>query len=82
MAFNRQNKQQGNTTTTTDAKRMRVYAPQERSSGKNFWPEIGSAWVNRDGSINVVLFATPVDGKMQIREDDYNAQQGQGGSHG
>lgn len=33
-----------------------------------FWVEIGTAFENRDGSINIYLYALPVNGKLQIRE--------------
>lgn len=35
---------------------------------ESFWNRIGSAWVNRDGSINVKLFLTPPDGKIHLRK--------------
>lgn len=38
--------------------------------GKKFvvWIKAGSAWVNRDGSVNVYLDVLPLDGKLHIRE--------------
>lgn len=33
----------------------------------DFWQRIGAAWSNKDGSLNVVLNALPVNGKMHIR---------------
>lgn len=33
------------------------------------WTRAGSAWVNRDGSINVYLDVLPLDGKLHIRAD-------------
>lgn len=36
---------------------------EERST----WVKIGNAYVNRDGSLNVLLDAFPIDGKLQIR---------------
>jgi len=38
------------------------------NSGKDFWIKIGVAFKNKDGSENVILHATPVNGKMQIRD--------------
>lgn len=35
---------------------------------KNYWTRIGSAFDNKDGSVNVYLNAMPVNGKLQIRE--------------
>lgn len=34
---------------------------------KPYWQQIGSAFDNKDGSINVVLNATPLDGRLHIR---------------
>ncbi|MEM7083781.1 MAG: hypothetical protein AAF465_13705 [Pseudomonadota bacterium] len=34
---------------------------------KDFWQRVGSAWENQDGSINIVLNAFPVNGKLHIR---------------
>ena len=34
------------------------------------WSRIGMAWLNRDGSINVVLDSIPLGGRIQLREDD------------
>ena len=34
------------------------------------WMRVGIAWLNRDGSINVVLDALPLGGRIQLREDD------------
>jgi hypothetical protein len=39
-----------------------------KTGGRKFWNRIGTAWVNRDGSINIELFATSVDGKLQLRK--------------
>ncbi len=46
-----------------------VYTIVERErDGKKFWVRIGSAFRNRDGSLNAVLDAMPVNGTMHIRE--------------
>ena len=42
----------------------------ERKDGKTHWMRIGTAFPNRDDSINVYLDAYPKDGKVQIRELD------------
>ena len=43
----------------------------DRGEGKiKIWSRIGSAWKNRDGSMNIVLDSFPLGGKLQIREDD------------
>lgn len=46
---------------------------------KSFWNRIGSAFHNRDGSMNIYLDALPRDGKVQIREAserDQNKERG------
>lgn len=35
---------------------------------KAFWVRIGRAFENKDGSLNVLLDALPVNGKLHIRE--------------
>ena len=48
-----------------------VYTITTSGSGKEdktFWNRIGSAFVNKDGSLNVVLNALPVDGRLHIRD--------------
>jgi hypothetical protein len=35
---------------------------------KAYWKRIGRAFVNHDGSINVLLDALPIGSKLQIRE--------------
>ena len=51
------------------SKRLVVYTIVEKvGSDKSFWWKIGSAWVNRDQSINIQLDALPVNGKLHVRE--------------
>ncbi|HPW46038.1 MAG TPA: hypothetical protein PKU96_06705 [bacterium] len=45
-----------------------VFTIIEGKEGKSRWVKIGSAYGNKDGSINVILDALPCDGKVQIRE--------------
>lgn len=48
-----------------------VYTIVERGSGvdrKTFWVRIGSAFVNRDQSLNVKLDAHPTNGALHIRD--------------
>lgn len=35
--------------------------------GRAFWQRVGSAWSNKDGSLNIVLNALPVNGKLHVR---------------
>ncbi len=45
-----------------------VYAIVEGAGDKNRWLECGVAFTNRDGSLNVLLNALPVNGRLQLRE--------------
>jgi hypothetical protein len=49
--------------------RKAVYTIVERGTGKpSRWLRIGIAFVNRDGSLNVILDALPVTGTLHIRD--------------
>lgn len=58
------------------AKNLAVYTIVESSSeeGRDFWQRIGSAFFNRDGSMNIVLNALPVNGKLHVREQKQDEQ--------
>jgi hypothetical protein len=56
--------------------RKDVFVIIERGE-KTFWTRIGSAWVNRDGSINVQMDALPISGKIQIRDAEPRAHDDQ-----
>jgi hypothetical protein len=45
-----------------------VYTVVEGKDDKSYWRQLGVAFVNRDGSINVLLDALPVNGRLQIRD--------------
>jgi hypothetical protein len=50
-----------------------VYTIEERNAKdskdkKSVWTKVGSAFPNKDGSLNVYLSALPINGKHQIRE--------------
>ena len=68
----------------SNPKNKRVaYTVVERSEGKSYWLRVGTAFENRDGSLNVYLDAIPVNGRLQIREyppDDASAGGGGNGS--
>jgi hypothetical protein len=54
-------------------KRLQVFSIKELSEKngeekKTVWVKAGSAWVNRDGSLNVYLDVLPLDGKLHVRE--------------
>ena len=42
---------------------------ERKGYDRPFWNRIGSAFINRDGSINVFLDSLPLQGKIQLRED-------------
>lgn len=46
-----------------------VYTVVERNN-RSFWRRIGTAFVNRDGSWNVLLDAFPVNGTLHIRDSE------------
>ena len=52
----------------TTSKRKAVYTIIEIAEGKNVWRPVGSAFVNRDDSLTVLLDALPVNGRLHIRE--------------
>ncbi len=55
---------------TNGARRLAVYAvPESKDGEKKFWPKIGIAYTNRDGSITLYLEALPLGtNTLQVRE--------------
>ncbi len=55
-----------------NGKRYQVFSIREtkEKDGRSgaVWVRAGSAWVNRDGSMNVYLDVLPLDGKLHVRE--------------
>ncbi len=55
-------------------KRYQVFSMREREDrgggerNGTVWVKAGSAWVNRDGSMNVYLDVLPLDGRLHVRE--------------
>jgi hypothetical protein len=51
-------------------RRLGVYAIPDASDGeRKWWPKIGIAYTNRDGSISLLLEALPLGtNKLQVRE--------------
>ncbi len=48
-----------------------VYTVIERGEHqKSIWLRIGAAFTNRDGSLTLRLDALPVNGTLQVRDDD------------
>ena len=50
------------------AKDVFTITESKDDSKKDYWTNVGVAFVNQDGSINVILNAFPVSGKLQIRD--------------
>ncbi|MCY1024063.1 hypothetical protein [Pyxidicoccus sp. MSG2] len=55
--------------------RLNVFSARERN-GRTYWTKAGSAFVNKDGSINVLLDVLPLDGKLQLRTADAKDEAG------
>ena len=54
---------------TTDSSNIKdVFNIIESKDGKSHWVKIGTAYVNRDGSINAQLDVFPREGRLQIRD--------------
>ncbi len=47
--------------------RLDVYSIKSSTRGAQVWIRAGSAFVNRDGSINLYLDVLPLDGKLHVR---------------
>lgn len=51
------------------APRKDVFHIKDIGDGKrSVWTRIGSAFINKDGSINAILEALPIDGRLHIRD--------------
>lgn len=48
-------------------KRLAVFSIKAKEGG-SVWVRAGSAFVNKDGSLNVLLDVLPLDGKLHVRE--------------
>jgi hypothetical protein len=44
------------------------------------WSRVGSAWLNGDGSITLVLDSFPVGGRIHLRDDDADAGRSRSGA--
>jgi hypothetical protein len=68
----------------TAGKRLAVFSIREGKGG-SIWVRAGSAFVNKDGSLNVLLDVLPLDGKLHVREagdKKDTVQAGGGGRYG
>lgn len=68
---------------STGGKRsLAAYVIVERKGyDKPFWSRVGTAFFNRDGSINVLLDSLPTNGKIQLREDTPKEEREARGDH-
>ncbi len=48
-----------------------VYTIIDRGAEKKIWVRIGTAWVNKDLSLNIRLDASPTNGVLHIRESEF-----------
>jgi hypothetical protein len=74
-------------TETTRSKIYKVIIPVEHRDGSKHWLRIGSAYPNKDASINLYLDALPAGAHnvLQIRElteEDFNRRKPGFGEHG
>ena len=54
----------------SEHKQLAAWNIIERKAGeKPIWHRVGIGFVNRDGSINVLLDSIPLQGKIQLRDD-------------
>ncbi len=62
--------------TNGNGRRLAVYAiPESKDGEKTFWPRIGAAFTNRDGSITLLLDVLPLGtNRLQVREPKPPAQ--------
>jgi hypothetical protein len=59
-----------NTTSTPNQPPKLVYTVVPTKNGRSAWIKLGAGWVNTDGSLNLKLDALPVNGTMQVRDND------------
>jgi hypothetical protein len=66
----RKGEHMGETNERGAARRLGVFAiPESKDGEKPFWPRIGVAFTNRDGSIAILLDALPLGtNRLQVRE--------------
>ena len=60
---------------STQAKRQAVFTTRE-VKGRTIWTRIGTAFTNKDSSLNVVLDALPIGGRLHIREEKAKTEAG------
>lgn len=58
-----------------DVKMLDVYHITDREGKKAVWTRIGSAFINKDSSLNVLLNTIPLDGRLHIREKTFKGKE-------
>ncbi len=48
--------------------RLAVFSIRTGAKGGSIWVRAGSAFVNKDNSLNVLLDVLPIDGRLHLRE--------------
>ncbi len=56
-----------------------VYAVTEKGE-RTFWTKVGVGFVNRDGSLTLRLDAMPINGTLQVRDEDTSRRAASGGA--
>lgn len=51
-----------------------VYHITELKDKKSVWTRVGTAFINKDDSMNVYLNVLPLDGKLHIRDKKSNQE--------
>ena len=64
--------EQGVSVGSSESKKLAAFNIIERKGfDKAIWSRVGTAFYNRDGSINLHLDSFPIGGKVHLREDKY-----------
>ncbi|MFZ5469815.1 MAG: hypothetical protein ACOZIN_10305 [Myxococcota bacterium] len=56
-------------------KRYAVFSIRKKENAPSVWVRAGSAFVNRDGSMNLYLDVLPIDGQLHVREPGEKREQ-------
>ena len=63
---------------STEMKDVFVIPERQGDSDEKIpWPRIGAAFVNKDDSLNVVLDAVPLTGRLHIRDRKFRKEKGE-----
>ncbi len=66
-------------------KMYKILCPIERKEGKTHWMRVGTAYPNKDDSVNLYLDVLPANLKLQLRElteEDLRDREGRSKPHG